>query len=99
MRATAAAILLFVVNIIGLGLGPTLFGMLSDTLANGQLAGTGLDVQACKTIAQDAPQFATCAAGSAAGLKSAVYLSTGIHAFSILFFALCIFTIRKDMES
>jgi predicted MFS family arabinose efflux permease len=99
MRATAAAILLFVVNIIGLGLGPTLFGMLSDTLANGQLAGSGLDVQACKTVAQDTPQFATCAAAAASGLKSAVYWSTGIHAFSLLCFGLSVFTIRKDMES
>jgi predicted MFS family arabinose efflux permease len=99
MRATAAAILLFVINIIGLGGGPTLFGMLSDTLANGQLAGSGLDVQACKTVAQDSPQFATCAAGAAQGLKSAVYLSTAIHALSIACFALSVLTIRKDMES
>jgi MFS family permease len=99
MRATAAAILLFVINIIGLGGGPTLFGMLSDALANGQLAASGLDVQACKTVVQDSPQFATCAAAAAAGLKSAVYLSTAVHALSIACFALVILTIRKDMES
>jgi hypothetical protein len=33
MRATAAAILLFVINIIGLGLGPQGVGILSDLLA------------------------------------------------------------------
>ena len=99
MRATTSAILLFVMNIIGLGGGPTLFGMLSDALANGQLAASGLDVQACKTVVQDSPQFATCAAASAAGLKSAVYLSTAVHALSIACFALVILTIRKDMES
>ena len=32
MRATAAAVLLFVVNIIGLALGPALTGALSDAL-------------------------------------------------------------------
>ena len=32
MRAVAAAILLFVLNIIGMGLGPTLVGWLSDLL-------------------------------------------------------------------
>lgn len=35
MRAVAAAILLFVINLIGLGLGPVAVGALSDLLANG----------------------------------------------------------------
>lgn len=35
MRATAAAILLFIINLIGLGLGPLAVGALSDTLAIG----------------------------------------------------------------
>ncbi len=35
MRATASAVLLFVINLIGLGLGPLLVGMLSDYFANG----------------------------------------------------------------
>jgi predicted MFS family arabinose efflux permease len=99
MRATASAILLFVINIIGLGAGPTLFGMLSDGLANGQLAASGLDVQACKTVAQGAPEFATCAAGAAGGLKSAMYWSTAVHALSFVCFALSLTSIRKDMES
>lgn len=34
MRATAAAILLFIINLIGLGLGPLAVGVLSDVLAN-----------------------------------------------------------------
>jgi MFS family permease len=34
MRATAAAILLFIINLIGLGLGPLAVGILSDVLAN-----------------------------------------------------------------
>ena len=32
MRSTAAAVLLFVINIIGLGLGPSTVGVLSDAL-------------------------------------------------------------------
>lgn len=35
MRATASAILLFIINLIGLGLGPLAVGILSDVLANG----------------------------------------------------------------
>ena len=33
MRATASAIVLFIINMIGLGLGPQLVGTLSDLLA------------------------------------------------------------------
>lgn len=33
MRATASAILLFIINLVGLGLGPLLVGLLSDVLA------------------------------------------------------------------
>jgi hypothetical protein len=101
MRATAAAILLFVINIIGLGAGPTLFGMASDAFANWHLAqtGTGLDVAACKAIAPGASDFTTCFAGQVEGLRNTVYWSTGIHVFSFISFALAIFTIRKDMES
>jgi MFS family permease len=32
MRAVAAAILLFIINLIGMGIGPTLAGFLSDVL-------------------------------------------------------------------
>ncbi|MEQ1781086.1 MAG: MFS transporter [Hyphomonadaceae bacterium] len=99
MRATAAAILLFVINMIGLGGGPTLFGMASDMFANNNLAGSGLDVQSCKAIAKEAPQFATCAAAAASGLKSTIYWSTSITGISFIFFALARLTIRKDMES
>lgn len=99
MRATAAAILLFVINIIGLGGGPTLFGMASDMFANNLLAGSGLDVQACKSAVAETPEFATCASAAAAGLKSTIYWSTGVHLFSFICFALCTLTIRKDMES
>jgi hypothetical protein len=99
MRATAAAILLFVINMIGLGGGPTLFGMASDMFANNALAGTGLDVQACKAVVKEAPEFATCAAAAASGLKSTIYWSTAVTGISFIFFALATLTIRKDMES
>lgn len=101
MRATASAILLFVINMIGLGLGPMLFGMLSDAFANWHLAqtDTGLNVTACKTIAQDSPQFGACFTNQVEGLRNALYWSTSIHVLSFICFALTIFTIRKDMES
>jgi MFS family permease len=99
MRATTSAILLFIINMIGLGGGPTLFGMLSDHLTGGLLAPNGLSVDTCKVIKEGMENYATCAAASASGLKSAIYLSTGVHAFGILCFLGAVFTIRRDMES
>ena len=99
MRATASAILLFVINMIGLGGGPTLFGMLSDAMTNHHLleAGSQLTVAACQTATDT--DAATCAAGAAAGIKSAIYLSTSVLALAIACFFLARTTIRKDMES
>jgi MFS family permease len=45
MRATASAVLLFVINLIGLGLGPLLVGMLSDYFANGMGMGAAQGVR------------------------------------------------------
>jgi len=45
MRATTAAILLFVINLIGLGLGPLAVGFLSDFMANGVGLGSAQGVR------------------------------------------------------
>lgn len=101
MRATAAAILLFIINMIGLGAGPMLFGMLSDGFANWHLAQTGTDltIATCKTVAQESPLFTTCFTNQIEGLRNALYWSTGVHVLSIACFGLVILTIRRDMES
>jgi predicted MFS family arabinose efflux permease len=95
MRALAAAVLLFTINIIGLGGGPTAFGMTTDAMTNHYLLGTGLDVQACKTAAGAAK--ATCAAASAHGIKITVYLSTAIIPLAMLCFFLSRWTIKADV--
>ena len=95
MRALSAAVLLFVINIIGLGGGPTAFGMVTDAMTNRALEGTGFDVQTCRT-AIDAAK-ATCAAASAQGIKTTVYLSTAIIPFAMLAFFLTRRTIMKDV--
>jgi hypothetical protein len=95
MRALSAAILLFVINMIGLGGGPTTFGMVTDLMTNRDLAGTGLDVQACKLAAGAAK--AACAAASAHGIKLTVYLSNAVIPLSMLCFVVSRWTIAKDM--
>ena len=94
MRALSAAVLLFVITIIGLGGGPTAFGMTTDAMTNHYLLGTGLDVQACKAAAGAAK--VACAAASAHGIKATVYLSTAISPFAMLCFFLSRWTIAKD---
>ncbi|MGZ6004431.1 MAG: spinster family MFS transporter [Caulobacteraceae bacterium] len=95
MRALSAAVLLFVINMIGLGGGPTAFGITTDLMTNRYLAGTGLDVMACKAAAGAAK--ATCAAASAHGIKTTVYLSTAIIPLAMLCFLASRWTIAADM--
>lgn len=97
MRAMSAAVLLFVINIIGLGGGPTLFGLLSDAFTNHNLAGTGLDVEACKA-AVDAAKH-SCAVASAAAVKATMYWSTAVIALAMGCFLVSRWTIARDMES
>jgi predicted MFS family arabinose efflux permease len=96
MRAMAAAVLLFVINIIGLGFGPTTFGVVSDMMTNHYLAGAGLDVGACKAAVGEAK--AACAAASAHGIKTTVYLSTAILPFAMLCFFVSRFTLQRDLD-
>ncbi|MFL5297430.1 MAG: spinster family MFS transporter [Phenylobacterium sp.] len=97
MRALSAAVLLFVINMIGLGGGPTSFGITTDFMTNRYLAATGLDVGACKAAIGAAK--ATCAAASAHGIKTTVYLSTAIIPLSMLCFLASRWTIAKDMAA
>ena len=97
MRALSAAVLLFVINMIGLGGGPTAFGMVTDAMTNHYLIGSGLDVAACKAGASAAK--ATCAAASAHGIKTTVYLSTAIIPLAMLCFFFSRRTIARDVAN
>ncbi len=97
MRALSAAVLLFVINIIGLGAGPTSFGITTDAMTNHYLAGTGLDVEACKRALDAA--VAPCAAASAHGIRTTLLLSTAILPFAMLCFFLSRRTIKRDMAN
>lgn len=95
MRALSAAVLLFVINMIGLGAGPTAFGIVTDAMSNHYLAGTGLDIQGCKQAAGDA--LATCAAAQAKGVRLTAYLSTAIIPIAMLCWFVSRSTIKVDM--
>lgn len=84
MRATATALLLFIVNLLGYGLGPPAIGALSDVLANMQLSTFGLSTLDCGK-AMFAVNKSACAVGAEFGLRYAIliglfgYLWAGVH--------------------
>ena len=67
MRATAAAILLLVVNLIGYTLGPLIVGALADFYAGQRLAEDGFALSACAGV-----QDGVCAESRALGLRYAL---------------------------
>lgn len=77
-RATAIAILLIVVSIIGNGIGPQFVGIMSDIFTSGQLANTaGLDNALCSAgEGLSSEQAATCAKAKSTGLKMAISVTT-----------------------
>jgi predicted MFS family arabinose efflux permease len=97
MRATAAAVLLFVMNMIGMGGGPTLFGIANDAMTNHYLAGAGLSAEACQAAMGQAK--AACGAVGAQAIRSTMLWSTAIMILPMILFWLSRRTIRQDMES
>jgi MFS family permease len=92
MRATAVAVLLFVVNLIGYSMGPPVIGALSDFLANGQLASAGLTTEACAELTGNA----SCTAAVEVGLRWAMMIGVCGYLWAALHFLLSARTLRRD---
>jgi MFS family permease len=106
-RATAIAILLFLVNLIGYGLGPLFVGALSDFLTGASLAGSEfgseLALTACKGEAEEllatigAAKAAACGSAAAVGIRGAMSYTICIYLLAGAgFFATCR-TLQKDL--
>jgi MFS family permease len=96
MRATAVAILLLIVNLIGYGLGPPSLGALSDFLANQELSSAGLTAAACKGAGAHA---AACGPALAHGLRDAMMMTVGLMAWPMLHFFLASRSYLRDRVS
>ncbi len=92
MRATAVAVLLFIVNLIGYGMGPPAIGALSDFLAQSQLALSGLTPDACAAQTGN-PQ---CASGIEVGLRWAMMIGVCGYLLAALLFLISARTLRRD---
>lgn len=97
MRATAVAVLLFVVNLIGYAGGPPAIGALSDMIASQQLAPAGLTLADCRAAgAGSALGEGVCASAAAVGLRWAIVLGYSGLLLAAGFFLLSWRTIRRD---
>lgn len=96
-RATAVAVMFFILNLIGLGLGPTVVGVLSDFFAALQYgaANPAAFEAACPAGLADA----ACATARAEGLRWSLLATSLVGVLAILFFMLARNTIRQDLES
>jgi MFS family permease len=99
-RATAVAITLFAVNLIGIGLGPTLIGVLSTFLKTSLLSGNdlGLTLAICKDLsALAADQVAACKSADARGLQWSIIVFASLYGWAAIHYLLAGKTLSRDM--
>ncbi len=102
-RAVAIAIVLFIVNLLGYGLGPLFMGALSDALFTLQVAGLGapdLARKVCETAgraALSAELKAVCDIANPQSLQRSMLITSMIYGLGGLFFLLTCRWLRKDM--
>ena len=102
-RATATAILLFIVNLLGYGAGPPFIGFVSDLLFSMQANAEGFSDIArasCKgALLQALPEAAQafCRAAEAKALQTSLVITSVLYATPAIFFLLCIKTLQKDL--
>jgi len=111
MRATSVAITLFVVNLLGYGLGPPLIGILSTFLKTMFLSGEGLGItlDTCRALlalgpdaqglleAGEARALAACADAEARGLQWSIVIFVTGYGWAALHYLLAGRTLLKDM--
>ncbi|HYD44794.1 MAG TPA: MFS transporter [Phenylobacterium sp.] len=103
VRAVATAVLLFIVNLLGYGLGPLFIGALSDLLFGLQTAGLGaadLTRKACEgaaSAALNADLKAVCDLAHPQSLQNALLVTSTFYALSGLCFLLTCRWLRRDM--
>jgi MFS family permease len=104
-RASAVAILLLIIALMGNAPGPLITGWLSDMFMGMELKDAGfggiLTGELCRNAAQAAKlvaeQQAVCASAYAEGLRSSMVATVLIFIPAAIFFFLCSLTLKKDM--
>lgn len=102
VRATSIAILLFIVNLIGYGLGPPTFGILADMFANGWIADSAVAGQITSSCVPTNPELSpelqtACLDALAHGVRWSNTMATLLFGVAGLFFLLAGRTYLKDV--
>lgn len=103
VRAVSTAILLFVVNLLGYGLGPLFIGALSDVIFNMQVAAAGaaeLTRASCEGAARAAlaaPLQEVCAVVHPKSLQQSMLITAMLYAVAGFFFLLTCRWLKRDM--
>jgi predicted MFS family arabinose efflux permease len=102
VRAVSTAILLFIVNLLGYGLGPLFIGLVSDTLFNMQVAGLGaaeLTRQACEGARATLPQVQqdVCAVAHPQSLQRSLLITSALYGLAGFFFLITTRWLKRDM--
>jgi len=97
MRATAIALLFFIINLIGQGGGPLFVGLISDTVFSRQLA-PGLNAASCANPSGLAESARTaCLQASAMGSRVALVIISGLFLWGAIHYFLAARRIREDL--
>lgn len=99
MRATSVAVTLFIVNLLGYGLGPPLIGGLSTVLNASFLSGIdpSLSLDACRAGNLTAAAQTACSTADAKGLQWSMILFKCLYLWAALHFYLGSKTLQRDM--
>ena len=98
MRASAVAVTLFLVNLLGYGLGPPVIGALSTFLKSTFITDAGLTLETCKAVATlAADQAAACRSADARGLQWSIIIFNALYAWAALHYLLAGKTLVRDM--
>ena len=105
VRATATAILLFIVNLLGYGLGPLFIGALSDVIFSAQVADLGfgaLTRGSCEGALRTALAVAeqnVCSIAHPQSLQRSMLITSSFYAVGGLFFLITCRWLKRDMLS
>lgn len=99
MRASSAGVVSLVLGLVGVGLGPTLVGFLSDVLARGAFAPGEFSVMCQAGLPHgEAPGLEqACATASAAGIRQALMAISLFLAWAAVHYLLAARTLRADL--
>lgn len=95
-RATAAALLLLIINLIGYGLGPPFIGAANDFFAAGILAQNDLTLAQCDPRSVAPEHVYACAAAQGRGLRLALMASLVVLVWAAVHFLLAGRTLLRD---